>query len=110
MGQGAIDASVGLGLVGSDVFRAQEHLKGAVSADESRKPSHRAAAGDHPHAYLPLRDDGLLAAGKTHVAGQRDLAAVPGRTAADEGDRGDWQAGPTREKVRPEWQACGPRR
>jgi hypothetical protein len=40
VGQGAIDTAVGLGLVCSDVFRAQEHLEGAVSADESGKPSH----------------------------------------------------------------------
>ena len=31
VGQGAIDTAVGLGLVCSDVFRAQEHLEGAVS-------------------------------------------------------------------------------
>jgi hypothetical protein len=32
--QGAIDVAVGLGLVRSNVFRAQEYLERAVSADE----------------------------------------------------------------------------
>jgi hypothetical protein len=36
VGQCAIDIAVGLGLVCPDVFRAQEHLEGAVSPDESR--------------------------------------------------------------------------
>ncbi len=108
VGQRAINVAVGLGLVCCDVFRAQEHLEGAISADESRKPSHGAAAGDHPHAHLPLRYDGFLAASKSHVAGQQDLAAVARRAATDEGDRGDWQAGQTREKVRPLRQSCGP--
>jgi len=90
--QGAINVTVSLGLICSDVFRAQEHFEGAVSTDESGKPSHGAASGDHSHTHLPLRDDGLLAAGKAHVAGQRDLAAVAGRTAADEGDGRDRQA------------------
>src|SRR5271170_4054298 len=62
VGQGAIDVAVGLSLVCSNVFRAQEHLEGAVSADESGQPGHGAAAGDHTYAHLPLRDDGLLAA------------------------------------------------
>ena len=108
VGQGAINVAVGLGLVCADVFRAQEHLEGAVSTDESGQPSHGAAAGDHPHAHLPLRDDCLLAAGKTHVARQGDLAAVAGRTPADKGDGGDWQAGQAREKVRPGGKPVGP--
>jgi hypothetical protein len=48
----AINIAVGLGLVCPDVFRAQKHLEGAVSADEKGKPSHGAAAGDHAHAHL----------------------------------------------------------
>ena len=93
IGQGAIDVAVGLGLVSPDVFRAQQHLEGAVSADELGQSGHGPAAGDHPHAHLPLRDDGLLAAGETHVAGERDLAAVARCPAADEGDGDDWQRG-----------------
>src|ERR1700733_2781983 len=54
--QGAINVTVSLRLICSDVFRAQEHFEGAVSADESGQPGHRAPAGDHPHAHLPLRD------------------------------------------------------
>src|SRR6202030_4621664 len=42
-----------------------------------------------------------------HVAGQRDLAAVAGRTAADESDGRNQQAGQTRKKVRPRRQARG---
>ena len=107
IGQGAIDVAVGFGLLCSDVFRAQQHLEGAVAADELGQSGHGAAAGDHPDAHLPLRDDGLLAAGETHVAGERDLAAVAGRAAANEGDGGDWQARQTHEKVRPGRQARG---
>src|SRR6202030_4036835 len=55
VGQRPINVAIGFGLVCSDVFRAQEYLYGAVSPDESWKPSHWAAAGDHPHAHLPLR-------------------------------------------------------
>ena len=40
VGQGTINVAVGLGLLSPEVFRAQEHLEGAVSADESGKPSH----------------------------------------------------------------------
>ena len=76
VGQGAINVAVGLGLLSPEVFRAQEHFEGAVSADEAGQPGHGAAAGDHPYTHLPLRDDGFFAAGETHVAGQRDLAAV----------------------------------
>ena len=47
VGQGAINVTVSLGLVRSDVFRAQEHFEGAVSTDQSGKPSHGAASGDH---------------------------------------------------------------
>ena len=89
----------------SDVFRTQEHFEGAVSPDESGQPGHRAAARDHSHAHLPLRDDGLFAAGKTHVAGERDLAAVAGRTATNKRDGGDWQVRQTHEEVRPRLQA-----
>jgi hypothetical protein len=60
-----------------------------------------------PCAHLPSRDDGLLAAGKTHVARQGDLADVAGRTAADECDGRNRQAGQTHKKVRPRRQACG---
>jgi hypothetical protein len=66
-----------------------------------------AAAGDHPYAHLPLREEGLFAAGETHVAGERKLAAVASRPTADKGDGGNWRAGQTHEKVRPGWQACG---
>jgi hypothetical protein len=41
-GQGAINVAVSLGLFSADVFRIQEHLEGAVSADRfpraTRKP------------------------------------------------------------------------
>jgi hypothetical protein len=80
---------------------AQEHFEGAVSADKFGQPVHGAATGGHPHAELPLREDGLFAAGETHVAGQPDLAAVARRPATDEIDRGDWSAGQSHEKVRP---------
>src|SRR5208282_3421112 len=53
--QGTINVTVSLGLICSDVFRAQEHFEGAVSTDESGKPSHGAASSNHAHAHLPLR-------------------------------------------------------
>src|SRR5277367_2338037 len=107
IGQGAIYVAVCLCLFSPDVFRAEEHLEGAISADEMRQPSHRTAAGYHSHADFPLRDDGFFAAGETHVAGKRDLAAVAGRAAADERDGCDWQARQTDEEVRPGRQSCG---
>src|SRR6201999_3093267 len=93
IGQSAIHIAVGFGLLSSDVFRAQEHLKGAVSADELGQPGHWTAAGNHADTHFPLRDDGFFAAGETHVACKRDLAAVASCPAADKGDGGDWSAG-----------------
>ena len=107
VGQGSIHVAIGLSLLSPDVFRAQEHFEGAVSTDAFGQSGHRAPAGDQPHAYLPLREDGLFAAGETHVAGERDLAAVARRSTADEGDGGDWRAGQTHEKVRPRRQSRG---
>ena len=65
VGQSAVDIAVRLRLIPPEVFRAQEHLKGSV-ADESGQPRHRTAAGDHPDAHFPLRDDRLFSAGETH--------------------------------------------
>src|SRR5258708_12360555 len=76
VGQGSIHVAIGLSLLSPDVFRAQEYFEGAVSTDAFGQSGHRAPAGDQPHAYLPLREDGLFAAGETHVAGERPLAPV----------------------------------
>ena len=91
VGQGAIDIAIGFGLVSSDVFRTQQNLKCAVSANESGQAGHGAATGNHPHSHFPLRDDGPFAAGETHVTSQRNLAAVAGRPAADEGNGDHWR-------------------
>src|SRR5579859_6562625 len=45
VGQGAINVTVSLRLICSDVFRTQEHFEGAVSANESGQPGHGAASG-----------------------------------------------------------------
>ena len=76
VGQGAIDTAVGLGwsALMSSELKSTSRARFRPMSRGSRAMG--AAAGDHPHPHLPLRDDGLLAAGKTHVAGQRDLAAV----------------------------------
>ena len=95
VGQRAVNIAVGLSLDLPSSLPSPAGFQRPVSADESRKPSHRAATGDHPDPHLPLRNDGLFATAKTHVAGERDLAAVAGRPAADEGNGNDWQAGQT---------------
>src|SRR6266849_9945255 len=85
--QGSIDVTVTLGEVAVNIVCAEQHFERTASADQSGQPSHRSAARHQGGTNLPLRQNGLLAARKTHVAGQRKLASDPGRTAAD-GDNG----------------------
>src|SRR4051794_15628200 len=88
--QRAIHIAVGFGLFSTDIVGTQEHLKGPVSSNELRQSRHWAAAGNHPYAYLPLREDGFFAADETHVARERDLAAVSRRATADQRNGGNW--------------------
>ena len=110
IGQSAIHVAVGLGLVSGDVFRAQEYLEGAVSADESGQPSHGTAAGDQTDRHLPLRQDRLFPAGEAHVAGQGDFAAVSRRPSPDRGDRHDGRPRQAHKDIRPGFQPGRPLR
>ncbi len=48
--------------------------------------SHRAAAGDHTHAYLPLRNNRLFSLlREPHITGEEKLAPIAGSAAADQG-------------------------
>src|SRR3954449_10096182 len=57
VGNGSVYVAVGLSPVAADVFRAQQHLQGPVAADKPWQTRHRAAAGNHAHANLSLRND-----------------------------------------------------
>ena len=45
------------------------------TAEESRQPRHRAAAGNQAGTHLPLRKEGLFTARKAHVARESEFAA-----------------------------------
>src|SRR6266446_5015231 len=81
--QGSIDVTVTLGEVAVNIVCAEQHFECTASADQAGQPSHRSAARHQGGTNLPLRQNGLLAARKTHVAGQRKLASDSGRTTAD---------------------------
>ena len=79
-------------------------------ADQPGQARHGPAAGDQADAHFPLRQDRLFPAGETHVAGQSELAAVPCRPTADQGDRHEGRARQAHKDVRPRLQPRGPLR
>src|SRR6266851_7447111 len=81
--QGSIDVTVTLGEVAPNIVSTEQHFERAPSANQARQPRHRPAARHQAGTNLPLRQNGFLAARKTHVAGQRKLASDPGGTAPD---------------------------
>src|SRR6266404_298777 len=81
--QGSIDVTITLGEFAANIVSTEQHFERTPSADQARQPSHRSAARHQAGTNFPLRQNGFLAARKTHVAGQRKLASDPGRTAAD---------------------------
>src|SRR5882672_8393260 len=81
--QGSIDVTVTFGEVAANIVSTEQHFECPPSANQARQPSHRPAARHQAGANLPLRQNGLLAARKTHVAGQRKLASNPCRAAPD---------------------------
>src|SRR5882724_1303684 len=82
--QGSIDVTVTLGEFAADIVSTEQHFECTPSAHQAWQPSHRSAARHQAGTDLPLRQNGFLAARKTHVAGQRKLTSDPGRTAADQ--------------------------
>src|SRR6266851_6238165 len=105
--QGSIDVTVTLREVAANIVSAEQHFERTTSADQAGQPSHRSAARHQCGTNLPLRQNGLLAARKTHVAGQRKLASDSGRTAADRDNGYDGSPAEAYQHVRKGLQACG---
>ena len=90
-----------LGVGASDVVRAQEHLEGASASHDPRQSRHGPSTGDEAHAHFPLRKERVLSAREAHIAGERELAAVPGRPAPDQRDRNERGARQAHQDVGP---------
>ncbi len=99
VGEGPVDVPVALGEVAVDIVGAQQDFQRTAAPDQPRQPRHRAAAGDQARAHLPLRQQRLLPAGESHIAGEGELAADAGGTPADRGDRHDGCAAQPRQHV-----------
>src|SRR5260370_42546727 len=89
IGQLPFHVSVEHGLVSWDVVCTQNPFQGAPSSDETRQLRHGATARHQTGANFKLRQDGLFATGKTHVAGKGKLTSHTGRTPANGRNRYD---------------------
>jgi hypothetical protein len=78
-----------LGIGATDVVRAQEHFEGASPSHDPRQSRHGPSTGDETHAHFKLRQERLLSAREAHVAGERELTAVPGCPPPDHRDRNE---------------------
>ena len=61
------------GQIAGDIVRSQKDLQSAPPAHQTWQPRHGAATRYEPGTDFPLGENGLLAAGEPHVAGQREF-------------------------------------
>src|SRR5579872_3621004 len=87
--QRPIHVAIELGQAAWDVVCAQDHFQGASSSHETRQLRHGATARHQTGANFKLRQNGLFATGKTHVAGQSKLTSHASRPPTNRRDRYD---------------------
>src|ERR1700694_2518005 len=108
--QRTIHIAIELAQVAWDVVCAQNHFQGAPSSHETRQLRHGATARHQTGANFKLRQDGLFATGKTHVAGKGKLTSHTSRPSANRRYRYDRSTTQAHQHLGPWMQPCGSRR
>src|ERR1700731_2080851 len=106
--QRAVHPAIALGDISIEIVAAEDDLKCARAADQSREPFQRSAARDQSDAYLGVAEYGPLPAGEAHVAGQHELVTDAACAAANLGDAHDWRGREAQHKVAPKAQHLWP--
>src|SRR6202045_3994362 len=106
--QRAVHPAIALGDISIEIVAAEDDLKCARAADQTREPFQRSAARDQSDADLGVAEQGALPAGETHVAGQHELVTDAARAAANLGDAHDWRGREAQHKFAPKAQRLWP--
>src|SRR5580698_9092853 len=102
--QRAVHPAITLGDVSVEIVAAEDDLKCARAADQTREPFQRSAARDQSDADFGVAEEGGLPAGEAHVAGQHEFVTDAARAAANLGDAHDWRGRETQHKLAPKVQ------
>src|SRR6202142_2426206 len=84
--QRSIDIAVTLCQLRREIIAPQEHLQRASPPDEPWQSLRRTAARNKPDRHLWLAEDRFAKGRKTHVHGERNLAASAPRPSLDFGN------------------------
>ena len=74
-GQGTVDPAIALSQFGIKVLGAEDDFESSGAAHEACEMLHCAAARRNSECRFRLTEQGLLARGETHIAGQHEFAA-----------------------------------
>src|SRR5260370_19291705 len=106
IGQRPIHVAIELGQVSWDVVCAQNHFQGAPPSHETGQLRHGASARHPTGANFELRQNGLFATGKTHVAGQGKLTSHTSRPSTNRRNRYDGSTTQAHQHLGPWMQPC----
>src|SRR5580700_6859525 len=105
--QRAVHPAITLGDVSVEIVAAEDDLKCARAADQTREPFQRSAARDQSDADLRLAEYGALPAGEAHVTGQHELVTDAARAAANLRDAHDWRGREAQHEIAPKVSTSG---